>query len=261
MTTVLVTGGSGFIGVHCIVQLLKAGHRVRATLRSLARVDEVRSVVREGGAEAGEALTFVVADLGADAGWRDAAEGCEFAIHPASPTPAVQARHDDDFLIPAREGVLRLLRASRDAGVRRVVFTSAFGAVVWSKKPKVGPYLKTDWSDVDASVPLYQRSKTVSERAAWDFIAREGGALELSVVNPVAVLGPVLGPDPSHSIGIVKQFLSGGLSGSPRSTRPTSMSAMWRICTCAPWCTPLPRASDSSPQRREPTRWRTSVAC
>jgi dihydroflavonol-4-reductase len=220
MATALVTGGSGFIGVHCIVQLLEAGHRVRATLRSLARAEEVRAMVGEGGASAGEALSFVVADLGADAGWPEAVAGCDFVIHPASPTPAVQAKTDDDFILPARDGVLRVLRASREAKVKRVVLTSAFGAVVWSRVPKQGPYLETDWSDVDASVPLYQRSKTLAERAAWDFIAREGGGLELSVVNPVGVLGPVLGPDLSHSIGIIRQLLDRTLAGCPKVYSP-----------------------------------------
>jgi len=220
MATVLVTGGSGFIGVHCIVQLLKAGHRVRTTLRSLSREAEVRAMVREGGADAGESLTFIVADLGNDAGWSEAVAGCDDVIHPASPTPAIQARTDDDFILPARDGVLRVLRASRDAGVKRVVLTSAFGAIVWSDKPKQGPYLETDWSNSDPSVPLYQRSKTLSERAAWDFIAKEGGTLELSVVNPVAVLGPVLGPDTSHSLGIIKQLVSGQLKGSPKVFSP-----------------------------------------
>ena len=220
MATILVTGGSGFIGVHCIVQLLNAGHRVRTTLRSLAREPEVRAMVREGGAKAGDALAFVAADLGADTGWTTAVAGCDFVLHPASPTPAIQARSDDDFILPARDGVLRVLRASRDAGVKRVVLTSAFGAIVYSETPKRGPYLETDWSGVDTSVPLYQRSKTLAERAAWDFIAREGGALELSAVNPVAVLGPVLGPDSSHSIGIIKQLLSGALKGCPRVYSP-----------------------------------------
>ncbi|MHA7628988.1 SDR family oxidoreductase [Corallococcus sp. M7] len=220
MATVLVTGGSGFIGVHCIVQLLNAGHRVRTTLRNLARTEEVRAMVREGGADAGDGLAFLAADLGSDAAWTDAVDGCEFVIHPASPTPAIQARTDDDFILPARDGVLRVLRAARDAGVKRVVFTSAFGAIVYSPTPKRGPYLETDWSETDPSVPLYQRSKTLSERAAWDFIAREGGALELSVVNPTAVLGPVLGPDTSHSIGIIKQMLGGGSQGFPKIYSP-----------------------------------------
>lgn len=215
---VLVTGGSGFIGVHCIVALLKAGQQVRTTLRSLMRADEVRAMVKEGGADP-SGLSFVVADLAADAGWKAAVAGCEYVIHPASPTPAVQARTDDDFIIPARDGVLRVLRAARDAGVKRVVLTSAFGAIVYGKEPKQGPYLETDWSSEESWVPLYQRSKTMAERAAWDFVKREGGSLELSMVNPVGVLGPALGPDTSHSLAIIKQML-GGLPGNPKIQSP-----------------------------------------
>lgn len=219
-TRVLVTGGSGFIGVHCIVQLLEAGHHVRTTLRNLDREGEVRAMVRTGGVTSDAALSFIACDLGSDAGWREATQACDFVIHPASPTPAMQARNDDDFILPARDGVLRVLRASRDASVKRVVLTSAFGAVVYGRSPASGPYRETDWSSTERSVPLYQRSKTLSELAAWDFIAREGGALELSVVNPVAVLGPVLGPDTSHSIGIIKQLMSGKLAGAPRVFSP-----------------------------------------
>lgn len=220
MARILVTGGSGFIGAHCIVQLLQAGHHVRTTLRNLAREPEVRAMVREGGADADGRLSFVAADLGADTSWPAAVADCDFVIHPASPTPAIQARTDDDFILPAREGVLRVLRASRDAGVKRVVLTSAFGAIVYGREPKRGPYLETDWSSVDVTVPLYQRSKTLSERAAWEFIAREGGSLELCAVNPVGVLGPALGPDLSHSLGIIRQLLSGAMAGCPKVYSP-----------------------------------------
>jgi dihydroflavonol-4-reductase len=220
MAKILVTGGSGFIGAHCIVQLLQAGHHVRTTLRNLAREREVRAMVREGGADADAELSFVAADLGIGDAWPEAVAGCDFVIHPASPTPAIQPRSDDDFILPAREGVLRVLRASRDAGVKRVVLTSAFGAIVYGREPERGQYRESDWSRVDASVPLYQRSKTLAEREGWEFIAREGGALELCAVNPVGVLGPALGPDLSHSLGIIRQLLSGGMSGCPKVYSP-----------------------------------------
>lgn len=220
MSTVLVTGGAGFIAVHCIVQLLEAGHQVRATLRDEKRAEEVRTMVRAGGVEPGDRLSFVLADLASDDGWTDAVTGCTYVIHPASPTPALRAEHDDEFLMPAREGALRLLRAARDAGVRRVVLTSAFGAVCWSQTPKPGAYVETDWSDTAPWVPLYQRSKTLAERAAWDFVAREGRELELAVVNPVGVLGPALGPDLSHSLAILHQLLSGARRAYPRIASP-----------------------------------------
>lgn len=214
--TVLVTGGSGFIGVHCIIQLLNAGYLVRTTLRSLKREAEVRAMVKEGGAVAGDRLSFITADLGADASWLNAVTGCKYVIHVASPTPANVYKHEDEMIIPAREGVLRVLRASRDTGVKRVVLTSAFGAIGFGHKPQTKAFDETSWTDLNGDTPAYQKSKTLAERAAWDFIATEGGGLELSVVNPVAVLGPVLGPDFSHSIQLIKRMMNGEMPGCPK---------------------------------------------
>lgn len=212
---VLVTGGSGFIASHCIVQLLNAGYRVRTTVRSLAREAGVRAMLREGGAEPGDRLSFVAADLAADAGWPAAVAGCAYVLHGASPTPSDDLSHEDQWIVPAREGVLRVLRAARNAGVKRVVLTSAFGAIGYGHKPQTKPFDETDWTDLTGDVAPYQKSKTLSERAAWDFIAREGGDLELSVVNPVAVFGPVLGPDYSHSIRLVQRLMD-GMPGCPK---------------------------------------------
>lgn len=213
---VLVTGGAGFIAVHCILQLLNAGYRVRATLRSLTREGEVRAMLKEGGVEAGNRLTFIEADLSADTNWNNAVAGCTYVLHVASPTPIVHYKHEDDMIIPAREGVLRVLRAARDAGVKRVVLTSAIGAVVFGQPAQAAPYDETFWSRTTGKVPAYQKSKTLAEQAAWEFIAKEGRGLEMSAVNPVAVMGPVLGTDYSHSIHLVKNLLTGKMAGSPR---------------------------------------------
>lgn len=214
--TVLVTGGAGFIAVHCIVQLLQAGYRVRATLRSLDREMEVRAMLREGGVEAGDRLTCIEADLSADANWDRAVSGCTYVLHVASPTPIVEYKHEDDMIIPAREGVLRVLRAARNAGIRRVVLTSAIGAVVYGHPAQTAPFDESYWSNTSGKAPAYQKSKTLAERAAWEFIEREGNGLELAAVNPVAVMGPVLGPDYSHSIHLVKNLLTGKMAGCPK---------------------------------------------
>jgi nucleoside-diphosphate-sugar epimerase len=218
MSTVLVTGGTGFIGVHAILQLLAAGHQVRTTVRNLKREPDVRAMLKAGGIDAGNRLTFFAADLEKDAGWKEAVAGCDYVHHVASPIPPNAPKHEDELIIPAREGALRVLRASRDAGVKRVVMTSSFAAIGYGHQPQTAPFNETTWSDLTGTreVAAYPKSKTLAERAAWDFIAKEGGNLELSVVNPVAVFGPVLGPDYSPSILIVQRLMDGALPGSPR---------------------------------------------
>jgi len=212
---VLVTGGAGFIAVHCILRLLNAGYEVRATLRSLSREDEVRVMLKEGGVNASDRLSFVKADLSTDVGWQEAANNCTYVLHIASPTPIRNYKHEDEMIIPAREGVLRVLRAARDAGVKRVVLTSAIGAIVYGHPNQKAPFDENTWTNT-ANAPAYQKSKTLAEKAAWEFIEREGGALELAAINPVAVMGPALGADYSHSIYIIKNLLTGKTKGCPK---------------------------------------------
>ncbi|MCA6124068.1 aldehyde reductase [Bradyrhizobium sp. WSM 1704] len=217
MSTVLVTGGSGFIGVHTILQLLAAGHAVRTTVRNPVRNADVIAMLREGGAVAPESVGFVTADLTRDDGWREAAAGCDYVLHVASPLGAHMPADDNELIIPAREGTLRVLRAAREAGVRRVVLTSSFAAIGYGHPPRTTPFDETVWSNLDSGdVQAYPKSKTLAERAAWDFVAREGGGLELAAVNPTAVFGPALGPDFSESLGIVKALLDGAMPAVPR---------------------------------------------
>ncbi len=217
MSTVLVTGGSGFIGSHCILSLLAADYQVRTTVRSLKREGDVRAMLKEGGAEPGDRLSLVAADLENDAGWSEAVAGCEYVLHVASPFPAEVPKNEDELIVPAREGALRVLRAARDAGVKRVVLTSSFAAIGYGQSPRETPFNETSWTDPTGDDVLpYVKSKTLAERAAWDFIAHEGGALQLSVVNPVGVFGPVLGPDYSTSIILVQRLMDGAMPGCPR---------------------------------------------
>jgi nucleoside-diphosphate-sugar epimerase len=217
MSTVLVTGGSGFVGSHSILQLLAAGHQVRATVRSLNREGDVRGMLRQAGANPSDRLSFFIANLENDAGWSEAVAGCDYVLHVASPFPPNIPKHEDDLIVPAREGSLRVLRAARDAGVKRVVLTSSFAAIGYGQEPRNTPFDETSWTDTTGDDVLpYVKSKTLAERAAWDFIANEGGNLELSVINPVGVFGPVLGPDFSTSILLVQRLMDGAMPGCPR---------------------------------------------
>ncbi|RYX82300.1 aldehyde reductase [bacterium] len=214
MTTskVLVTGGSGFVGAHALVQLIEAGYQVRTTVRSLKREDEVRAMLKNAGCVPRDALAFVVADLNSDEGWSQAVEGCDYVLHVASPFPSGAPKHEDELIVPARDGALRVLRAARDAGVKRVVLTSSFAAVGYSQPAKEQFYTEDDWTDVDTpGLGGYIKSKTVAERAAWEFIDKEGEALELAVINPVGIFGPVLGADYSSSIQLIKRLLDGDM--------------------------------------------------
>jgi nucleoside-diphosphate-sugar epimerase len=208
---VLVTGGSGFIGAHCIKRLHQDGYRVRTTVRSLSREAEVREMVGDG------PLEVVSADLTEDAGWAEAVAGCDAVLHVASPFPLGQPKHEDELIVPARDGALRVLRAAREAGARRVVLTSSFAAIGYGHGDTDKVYDETSWTDVDGpGVSAYAKSKTIAERAAWDFVGDNGGSPELAVVNPVAVLGPLLGPDPSTSIELVKRLIDGSMPGTPK---------------------------------------------
>lgn len=213
--TVLVTGGSGFIASYCIIALLQKGYRVKATLRSLNKAEAVKQMVKEGGLQSLDGLSFTEADLLNEESWQHAVDGCQYVIHVASPTPYTDAKTEDDFVIPAKNGVLFVLRAAQKAGVKRVVLTSAFGAVGMGTL-KTTPYTEEDWTVINDTVAPYQRSKTISEKAAWDFIANEGKGMELAVVNPTGVLGPVLSGDYSHSIQNIKQMLNGQMKACPK---------------------------------------------
>jgi len=210
---VLVTGASGFIGLHCIDQLLKAGHPVRGTLRTMSRQGEIRKAL----GEPGDRLEFAEVDLMKDEGWAEAVAGCEYVLHVASPFPPGEPKHEDELIIPARDGALRLLRAAKAGGVKRVVLTSSMAAIAYDpKKPNSYVYSENDWTNPeDKGIGAYVKSKTVAERAAWDFVKEEGGP-ELAVINPGAVLGPLLGPDYSTSGDMVKLLMDKAMPACPR---------------------------------------------
>jgi len=216
MSPVLVTGGNGYLGTQLVAALLRAGNPVRTTVRSKDREADLRAAVRRGDAD-DAGLELVIADLTADDGWKAAMAGCEEVHHVASPIPYVQPEDPDDLIVPAREGALRVLRAARDAGARRVVLTSSFAAVGYT--PKAGSeFTEEDWTDPDTpGLAPYPRSKAIAERAAWDLMRHDGGGTELVVVNPTFILGPTLTSDLRSSMHLIKAMLDGTMSVAPRA--------------------------------------------
>jgi dihydroflavonol-4-reductase len=216
-STVLVTGGSGYIAAFVIARLLDEGYAVRTTIRSLTREAEVRASIAKL-TKAGDRLNFLAADLNADAGWAEAVAGCAYVQHLASPLPTTNPKNDDELVRPARDGALRVLKAARDAGVKRVVMTASVASIAYGRGSRTEPFTEADWTDETnlSDTSPYERSKTIAERAARDWLQREGGALELVTIHPGLVLGPVLGNDFSASLEAVKKLLDGSVPGLPR---------------------------------------------
>ncbi len=213
--TVLVTGGSGFLGGWCAVEALRRGYRVRTTVRDLSRDGEVRTAIGSA-VDAGDNLSVLRADLRSDEGWEQAVEGCDYVLHVASPFPPAQPKDPDELIVPAREGTLRVLRAALQAGVGRVVVTSSVAAVSGGRELPSRPLTEEDWSDPDnPRLTPYARSKTIAERAAWDLVEERSETGRLATVNPGAILGPVLSDDLSYSLEVIERLLR-GMPGVPR---------------------------------------------
>lgn len=208
--TVLVTGGTGFLGVNIILELLKKGFTVRTTLRTLSRKNEILDALTAGGISTFDQLSFYEADLLSDNGWDEAAQGCDYVLHVASPFVAEQPKDENELIIPAKEGTLRALKAAKKAGVKRVVLTSSFAAIGYSIDPRNHVFTELDWTDENAPVQAYIKSKTIAEKAAWQFMEDEAPAMELTVINPVGIFGPILGGISSASLDtVVKGIVEG----------------------------------------------------
>jgi nucleoside-diphosphate-sugar epimerase len=212
---VLVTGGSGYLATQLLVALLRDEREVRTTVRSLDAEPDVRQAVRNGGEDDAD-LEVVAADLTSDGGWSAAMEGVAEVHHVASPIPTTQPEEPDELIVPAREGTLRVLRAARDAGARRVVLTSSFAAVGYSPKP-VRDFTEADWTDPETpGLAPYPRSKAIAERAAWDFIRAEGGDTQLVALNPTFIAGPSLVPALRSTLNLFKAIIDGMVPALPR---------------------------------------------
>ncbi len=215
MSRVLVTGGNGYLGTQVIAALLRQGQEVRVTVRSASSEPGIREAVRRGDAD-DSGLEVVAADLATDDGWARAMVDVEEVHHVASPIPPAQPEDPDELIVPAREGTLRVLRAAREAGARRVVLTSSFAAVGYSPKP-VRDYTEEDWTDPDTpGLPPYPRSKAIAERAAWDYLERHPGEIELVVLNPTFIIGPTLVTALRSSLVAIKAIAEGTMPALPR---------------------------------------------
>lgn len=213
---VLVTGASGFIAQHTILRLLEAGYRVRGTIRSLGRADEVRAVIAAH--SDGKEIELMAADLTSDDGWTDAVRGCRYVLHVASPLPSKPPKDDNELIVPARDGALRVLAAAVAEGVDRVVMTSSVAAVLYGHdRDGSRTYDESDWSRLTKEVGAYEKSKTIAERAAWDYMESlaEDQRVELCTINPGLVLGPVLAADFSTSGEVVRKLMKRELPGCP----------------------------------------------
>lgn len=211
---ILVTGASGFVALHTIIQLLQQGYTVRATLRSLSREAEVRETISKH-VQANDRLEILPADLEQESGWNEAMQNVEYVLHIASPFPLFEPKHEDELIVPAVQGTQRVLRAAHQAGIKRVVQVSSNAAISAGHSGENKTFTEADWSDVEKNIGAYSKSKTLAERAAWDFIngTENLNKMELAVINPPLILGPVPNKNVRTSIELVRTMMLGQVPG------------------------------------------------
>ena len=217
MDKVLVTGGTGFIGLHCVQQLLDAGYEVRTSIRTESRKEEVMEAMHKHSSHP-ERLEIVIADLLKDDGWNEAVNGCRYVLHVASPFFLKTPDHEDDLIKPAVEGTLRVLNACRENDVEKVVLTSSVAAIGYGHGKDKTTIDETDWSKTDGDISAYAKSKTLAEKAAWDFMDKlsDDDKFELTVINPVAVTGPMLTSDIGSSNDMLIKMTDGSMPACPK---------------------------------------------
>ncbi|VDP12082.1 unnamed protein product [Onchocerca flexuosa] len=208
---VLVTGASGFIGIHCVQQLLKENYTVRGTIRDLNNHVKVEPLKQLEGAA--ERLELVEADLESDQGWSQATTDCTYVLHVASPFPIVT---DESVISTAVDGTLRVLRAVAKSSVKKVVLTSSCCAINEGHEDMTRTFDENDWSNIDSTnINNYIKSKTLAEKAAWDFVDKEDVKFKLTVINPALVVGPLLHNERGTSIDVIRRFLNNEVPAVP----------------------------------------------
>lgn len=214
---VLISGVTGFVGMNCVLVYLEKGYAVRGTVRNESRAKELKETLSQHTSQI-DNLEFVNANLLEDNGWDIAIQGCEYVLHVASPFPSAEPKNEDELIIPAREGTLRVLRSAAKHGVKRVVLTSSVAAVAYGHTDKQRTFTEADWSNWNGNIPAYQKSKTLAEKAAWEFIEQlpEDQHLELTVINPGLILGPVLDAVSRTSTELEERLLTAGVPGLAR---------------------------------------------
>jgi nucleoside-diphosphate-sugar epimerase len=214
--TVLVTGGTGFVAMQIIFQLLQKGFRVRTTVRNLKNKDKLINTLKANWITTFDQLSFAETVLTKDDNWEKAMNGCRYVLSVASPVFFEEPKQEEEAILPAVVGILRILKFARNAGVQRVVMTSNFGAVGFTQTDKSRETTEADWTDTNAKgLSIYEKSKTLAEKAAWEFIRKEGGKLEFTTINAVGIWGPSLDAHVSKSFQMLQNLLNGSMKMVP----------------------------------------------
>lgn len=213
---VLVTGGTGFLAIQIILQLLQKDYDVKTTLRSMKKKDKIIDTLKANGIQNFDHLSFIETDLSKDNNWEEAMKDRDYVFSVASPVFFNEPKNEEDAIRPAVEGITRILKAAQKMRVKRVVMTANFGAVGFSRKVSEIPTTEADWTDENQSgLSIYEKSKLLAERAAWDFIDQPGNTLEFATINPVAILGPSMSKHISGSFHLLSNLLNGSMKQIP----------------------------------------------
>ena len=211
---ILVTGASGFVALHTIIQLLQQGYKVRATLRTLSREAEVRETISKY-VQINDRLEIISGNLEQDSGWDEAMKGVKYVLHVASPFPLFEPKHEDELIVPAVQGTLRILRAAHKGKIKRVVQVSSVAAVIAGHNGENRIFTEDDWSLTENNIGTYPKSKTLAERASWDFIngAENINKMELVAINPPLILGPLPNKNFRTSVELIRTYMLGQVPG------------------------------------------------